>query len=100
MKCALVLLSLKLVNPLFISFPQEKSFKTLIKIGEKLSGISNKLLRNPDRLLRCSAYPAYASASQIRCGPLATVIRSSLSKHPSSKGLFKEFESLVFKGFA
>ena len=43
----------------------------------KSLGTSNNLLRKPDRLLRCSAYPAYASAPQIRCGPLATVIRSS-----------------------
>ena len=57
--------------------------------GGAYKGTSNNLLRKPDRLLRCSAYSPYASAPQIRCGPLATVIRSSHKTYPSIDEAFE-----------
>ena len=66
--------------------------KNLINIAVVQLGTSNNLLRKPDRLLRCSAYSPYASAPQIRCGPLATVIRSSQILKISTRRLL-----LIFK---
>ncbi len=49
---------------------------------EPAVGVSKNLLRDPDRALRCAAMHSYASAPRARCGPLATVFRSSPSTAP------------------
>jgi hypothetical protein len=60
-------------------FFRQKVLESRADTGGRIARPSKNLLRDPDRALRCSAELLYASAPRVRCGPLATVYRSSLA---------------------